>query len=159
MLDHSSMLTSAIRGITVGIAPHKGGRERAEYSLRVPVWLRNSRGLPADEIADLLRAQHPELGIESEDQLYQELERATRARRDDIPWENEERREMTDAEMALRQFATTLAGLDAKTVSKIRDAWKLAYTSTGHKHLGRLIVSGDIESVVIKMQKKGKTDD
>jgi hypothetical protein len=158
------MLTAAVHNITVGIAPHRGKREQAEYTMRIPVWLRNRAGLPADEVASILAVQHPELGIETENDLYRELERAQIARRDAIPWEIEERVNMTqprenEAEDALREFARVLDTLDKKAVSALRNAWKVAYLTTGHKHLGRLMVSGDLDAVISKMAKKGKTDD
>lgn len=60
-----------------GIAPHEktrgGSRLGTEYRLQVPIYLRNNRGLPADEVAHLIKYQYPELGIESEDDLLQAL--------------------------------------------------------------------------------------
>lgn len=166
MLDYSSELTRAVHSISTGIAPHKGARETEEYRRNVPVWLRSKSGIPADEMADNLGRQYPELGIDSENELYAQLERAQLQRRDAvaIPWEESERVNMTQpientAEDALREFARVLGNLDAKTITTLRNAWKVAYLATGHKHLGRLIVSGDVEAVVAKMQKKGATQD
>ncbi len=60
-----------------GIAPHEktrgGSSLRTEYRLQVPLYLRNNRGLPPDEVAHLIKYQFPELGIESEDDLLQAL--------------------------------------------------------------------------------------
>ncbi len=60
-----------------GIAPHEktrgGSALRTEYRLQVPLHLRNNRGLPADEVAHLIKYQFPELGIETEDDLLQAL--------------------------------------------------------------------------------------
>lgn len=60
-----------------GIAPHEktrgGSSLRTEYRLQVPLYLRNNRGLPADEVAHLIKYQFPELGIETEDDLLQAL--------------------------------------------------------------------------------------
>lgn len=168
--DYSTILTQAVHSISAGIAPHKGGRETEEYRRNVPVWLRSKAGIPADEMADNLGRQYPELGIDSENELYAQLERAQLQRRDAvaIPWEESERVNMTQPtkstgeelmEDALREFARVLNGLDTKTIAALRNVWKIAYLATGHKHLGRLIVSGDVEAVIGKMQKKGATND
>ena len=156
MLDYSSELTAAVHSISAGIAPHRGKRETEEYRRRVPVWLRSKDGIPGDEMADALSREYPGLGIENENDLLRELERAQIQRRDSIPWEIEERQNMTQptetgAEDALREFARVLGTLDKKTVAALRAAWKLAYLATGHKHLGRLMVGGDLETIIAKM--------
>lgn len=71
-------LRQAIRAVSPsGIAPHEkrrgGSALETEYRLDVPINLRNRRGLPPDEVAQLLAYEYPHLGIESEDDLLRAL--------------------------------------------------------------------------------------
>ena len=73
-------LRQAIKAVSPsGIAPHEkrrgGSALGTEYRLDVPINLRNRRGLPPDEVAQLLAYEYPHLGIESEDDLLMALGR------------------------------------------------------------------------------------
>ena len=59
-----------------GIAPYSkttAGGLKEEYREDVPLHLRNSKGLKLDEMADVLKRNYPQLGIESESDLLKEL--------------------------------------------------------------------------------------
>ena len=59
-----------------GIAPYKKGLPgalREEYREDVPIILRNKKGLPLDEMADILKNRYPYLGIETESDLLEAL--------------------------------------------------------------------------------------
>ena len=73
-------LRQAIKAVSPsGIAPHEKTRSGSalgtEYRLDIPINLRNRRGLPPDEVAQLLAYEYPHLGIESEDDLLKALGR------------------------------------------------------------------------------------
>jgi hypothetical protein len=148
-MDLSAMVTQAVKGVTAGIAPHRGKAETEEYRCNVPVWLRNRNGLPADEVAAILSVERPELGIETEGDLYSMLAEGARQRRHGTIDYREGADTMSTDEAAknfeaIEQFATALAGVDPKAVAAIRQAWKAAYSTAGHKALGRYLVSGDL---------------
>ncbi len=67
-------LRRAIREVSPsGIARHGDRALGWEFRERVPESWRSSRGLPADEVADLLKREYPWLGVESERDLYDAL--------------------------------------------------------------------------------------
>lgn len=157
--DLASLVTAAVKSITMGIAPHAGGREREEYSRNVPVWLRHKAGLPADEVAAMLAAQRPELGIESENDLYAVLEGAQLQRRDAQPRNGGSPAKQTSskgavavsttfdataAREAVQTFAEVLESMDETIIDQLRDAWKRASDRCGYKALGRYLVTGDL---------------
>ena len=79
--DWADAVRKAVKSVSrYGIAPHSGKQEGWEYRHDVPLYLKDRRGLPADEVAHLLSYQYPQLGIESEDDLLQALAEGTRER-------------------------------------------------------------------------------
>jgi hypothetical protein len=162
MIDYSAELTAVVHSISSGIAPHRGHVETEEYRRNVPIWLRSKAGIPADEMAHLISLQYPHLGIESEDDLMQELQRAAIERRDNIPWTEEERssyrmtEQDTSAEDALREFARVLES--NCNLGTLRAAWKAANAKVGDRVLAQAFKNG-LDAGLAKLAKKGKTDD
>jgi hypothetical protein len=172
--DTTSMVSAAIKRVSCGIAPHQDGRETDEYRRNVPVWLRHRNGLPADQIASILAVDAPELGIESENDLYQALNAGQWQRRNQTagnykPAKPEGKRPMAtkaatpkaapvsgfdpeEATTAVHEFACILETLDAATVSAIRQAWKESYLRCGHKALARYLMSGDMDKATKKFK-------
>jgi hypothetical protein len=165
--DLTTLVASAIKSVTVGIAPHQGGRETDEYTRNVPIWLRNRNGLPADEVASILAVEAPELGIESEDDLYQALNAGQWQRRNTHAASYRpaqlEGRKLAKAESkgfdpiaaanAVTQFALALQEIDSAVLDQLRAAWKAAYPVSGHKALARYLVTGDLEAACSKLAK------
>ena len=79
--DWAAEVNRAIRSVGRGIAPHAGKAEGWEYRHNVPIHLRNRKGIPGDELAEILAREKPWLGIQSEDDLHQALAAGTRDRR------------------------------------------------------------------------------
>jgi len=160
------MVTRAIHGITTGIAPHQGLELSEEYRCNVPIFLRNRGGLPGDEVAAILATDRPELGIESEDDLYQALAEGSRQRRD-AEYETGSAREITmetttektgfdpiEATQALQEFEFALDLMDPAIVEQFRAAWKASYLRCGHKALARLLVTGSTDKSIKGIQKR-----
>lgn len=162
-VDLTGMVTRAIHGITTGIAPHAGRMENEEYKCNVPVYLRNRGGLPGDELAAILATDRPELGIESEDDLYQALAEGSRQRRD-AEYETGSRGEITmekttgfdpiEATQALQEFEFAMQLMDPAIVEQFRAAWKASYLRCGHKALARLLVTGNVDKSIKGIQKR-----
>jgi hypothetical protein len=165
--DLTTLVASAIKAITAGIAPHADKREQAEYTRNVPIWLRNRNGLPADEVASILAVEAPELGIETEDDLYQALNAGQWQRRNTHAASyrpaQPEGRKLAKAESkgfdpvaaanAVTQFALALQEIDSAALDQLRAAWKAAYPVSGHKALARYLVTGDLEAACSKLAK------
>ncbi|MGE5619040.1 MAG: DUF6582 domain-containing protein [Sphingomonadaceae bacterium] len=80
--DWADQVRQAVKSVSkYGIAPHAGKREGWEYRHDVPLYLKNKRGLPADEVAQLIAYEYPYLGIETEDDLLQALAEGAGRRR------------------------------------------------------------------------------
>jgi hypothetical protein len=166
-MDTAAMVGRAVRRVTVGIAPHRDRAESAEYTRNIPIWLRNRNGLPADEVASILAVEAPELGIESEDDLYQALNAGQWQRRNTHAASyrpaQPEGRKLAKAESkgfdpvaaanAVTQFALALQEIDSAALDQLRAAWKAAYPVSGHKALARYLVTGDLEAACSKLAK------
>lgn len=152
--DLSTIVTQAVKSITCGIAPHAGKLESEEYR-SVPIWLRNRNGLPADEVAHLLSIQHPELGIETENDLLDALSEGKTQRQNAqaAPATMQQGFDPLMARKAVEDFAWSLENISPTAVEQIRQAWLSAYKLCGHKALARYLVSGDINKACKNLDK------
>lgn len=162
-VDMSLMVTRAIHSITSGIAPHQGRALSEEYAGNVPVFLRNRGGLPGDELAAILATDRPELGIESENDLYQMLADGATQRTNAEYYREEINTVSTtttttgfdavEAAQAVQEFEFTLSVIDPQVLEQVRQAWQAAYLKCGHKALARTLL-GNTDKALKGIEKR-----